>query len=171
MVPSGLVQVMTRSGVMVECPAAFVGEVMMPGAYGSQIVDVGVAVVAPEHHVMDLALIERHLTPTTNTGAMHRSQFATLRPVHGALGATEVTDDPVGVEGGEGDFGVAAQPAGGLHRQRDAGGCFADPMVVVAVMQGVVIDEQRHIRHPQLRRRGNHLEPTGLVAWPVRVVG
>ena len=71
----------------------------MPSAHRNQIVDVRVAVVAPEHHVMDLALIERHLTPTTNTGAMHRPQFAALRPVHRALAATEVPDDPVGVEG------------------------------------------------------------------------
>ena len=32
-------------------------------------------------------------------------------------------------------------------------------MFVVTVMQGVVIDEQRHVRHPQLGGRADHLEP------------
>ena len=93
----------------------------MPAANWGQVVDVGVAVVAPEQHVMDLALIERHLTTPPDTGAMHRSQLAALGPVDGALGPPEVTDQPVGVEGGDGDLGVTTQPAGGLHRQRDTG--------------------------------------------------
>jgi len=93
-----------------------VGEVVVPAADGGEVVDVGVAVVAPEQDVMDLALIERHLTTAADTGSVHRAQLTALGPVDGALGAAKVTDDPVGVEGGEGDFGVAAQPAGGLDR-------------------------------------------------------
>ncbi len=38
-------------------------------------------------------------------------------------------------------------------------------MLMVTDVEGVVIDEQGHIGHPQLRRRGNHLEPTGFVAY------
>ncbi len=93
----------------------------MPAANRGQVVDVGVAVVAPEQHVMDLTLIERHLTTPPDTGAMHRSQFAALGPVDSPLGPPKVTDQPVGVEGGDGHLGVAAQAAGGLHRQRDTG--------------------------------------------------
>ena len=74
------------------------------------------SVVAPEQDVMDLALVERHLATPTDTGAVHRSQLAALGPVHGALGAAEVADHSVGVDAGEGDFGVAAEPAGGLDR-------------------------------------------------------
>ena len=32
-------------------------------------------------------------------------------------------------------------------------------MFVVTVVQGVVIDEQRHVRHPQLGGRADHFEP------------
>ena len=71
MVPSGLVQVMVPVGGHRECPAAFVGEVVVPAAERGQIVDVGSSVVAPETDVMDLALVERHLATPTDTGAVH----------------------------------------------------------------------------------------------------
>ena len=132
---------------------------VVPAADGNQIFDVRTTVVAPEQHVVDLALIERHLTAPSDTGAVHRSQFSPLGPVHGALGAAEVADHSVGVDAGEGDLGVAAEPAGGLDWQRHAGGGFADPVVVVAVVQGVVIDEQGHVRYPILGGRLHHLEP------------
>ena len=79
----------------------------MPAAQRSQIVDVGTSVVAPEHDVVNLALIERHLTAASDAGAVHRSQFSPLGPIDGALGAAEVPHHSVGVDAGERDLGVA----------------------------------------------------------------
>ena len=68
----GAGRVMVRSGCRVSVPAAFVHQVMMPGAQGEQVGQVGGAVVVPVDDVVDLAVSEPHGAAGMAAGAVHR---------------------------------------------------------------------------------------------------
>ena len=133
-----------------QCPAAFVGEVVVPAADGCEVVDVRFTVEPPEDDVVDLTLFERHLAAVADAGGVHRSEFAALGSVDGSCRSTEVGDFSVAIEDVGDDVRVAAQSAHLGHRYGNSVVRLADAVLVQSVEQRGQVDEHADLGNPEV---------------------
>ena len=94
-------------------PSAFVDDVVVPGADGHHVREVGESAEFPGDDVVDVAFPEPHVTARESATAIDRPEGSSLFSVGVTHGASEVERVAVGVHDDRGDTPVAQEA---LHR-------------------------------------------------------
>jgi ribosomal-protein-alanine N-acetyltransferase len=126
---------------------------MMETADRDQVVDVGDPEVVPLREVMDVAAIEMLIAPVDRTCPIHRAESNPLRRRRQTLGSTDVQRPAVAAQHDGDDVRITRMAPGGFGRYRCAIGVFRHRVVVHAVDQGLVVDQDCNLGGPHSRAR------------------
>ncbi len=128
-------------GEQLDVPSTFVDQVMVLGAQGDEVVEIGGATLLPGPDVVGLTVVDRAIAAAPGTASVERSERRPLARGRGSVPATDIDRHAIRTVHDPLEHGVATQPSQCIVGEVQSIGGLGDGAWMAPPNQGGLIDD------------------------------